>query len=473
MNVALVLTISVLLQFAAAILALRLIRITGRRTAWVLIAMAISLMAIRRCITLSDILSGRVVTAELTAELVALATSALMVVGVALIAPLFLSIKRSEEALRDSEERYRKLVETMNEGLAVRDENGLITYINDRLCEMWGYSRDEIIGHPVSDFLDETNQNIMREQMVRRKKGERVPYEIIWTTKDGQKIPTIVSPAPIFDAEGHFGGGFAVITDMTERKRAEEEILKLNAELEQRVIERTAQLETVNKELEAFSYSVSHDLRAPLRAINGFSNALIEDYSDKFDAEGKRILNIIRDNTKKMEQLIYDLLAFSRLGRQQMAISDTDMGKLAKAVFDEFKTISPGRLLQLDIQELPPAHGDRAMIRQVFVNLLSNAIKFTRPKETAVIEIGGYVEKNENIYYIKDNGVGFDMQYIDKLFGIFQRLHSVEEFEGTGVGLAIVQRIIRRHGGRVWAEGKVNGGATFYFTLPRETRDEG
>ena len=231
-------------------------------------------------------------------------------------------------------------------------------------------------------------------------------------------------------------------------------------ELEHRVTERTA-------ELEAFSYSVSHDLRAPLRAIDGFSRVLLEDYSDKLDPECNRLLNIICSNTRNMGQLIDDLLAFSRLGRQEMNLAEIDMGELARTVFDQLKAMTPERLVDLTVGALPIAYADRSLIRQVFVNLLSNGIKFTRMRETAIIEVGYEIEDSENIYYVKDNGVGFDMRYVEKIFGVFQRLHGADEFEGTGVGLAIVQSIVQRHGGRVWADAKINEGATIYFSLPR------
>lgn len=226
-------------------------------------------------------------------------------------------------------------------------------------------------------------------------------------------------------------------------------------------------LESANKELEAFSYSVSHDLRAPLRAISGFSQAVMEDYAPQLDDEGKRYLGLIQDNAHRMGRLIDDLLTFSRLGRQQMTESRIDMEGLAKSVFDELSAQEPDRKIKFTIRSAPPVYGDTPMIRQVLTNLFSNAIKFTRTKEEAQIEFGYLPELGEGAYYVKDNGVGFDMQYVGKLFGVFQRLHSMSEFEGTGVGLALVNRIIARHGGRAWAEGKVNQGSTLYFTLPQ------
>ncbi|MCI0540883.1 MAG: PAS domain S-box protein [Verrucomicrobiales bacterium] len=248
-----------------------------------------------------------------------------------------------------------------------------------------------------------------------------------------------------------------------QQARLHEQIEQHAAELEQRVAERTA-------ELEAFSYSVSHDLRTPLLTIDGFSRMLLEDYSGGLDAEGQRLLKTICSNSQNMGRLIDDLLAFSRLGRQEMRPAEIEMSELARTVCTELQATAPERKLQFRLQPLPPAHGDPAMIRQVFVNLISNAIKFTGPRDVAMIEVGAVEEENHNVYFVKDNGVGFEMKYADKLFGVFQRLHRDDEFAGTGVGLAFVQRIIQRHGGRVWAEGKAGAGATVYFTLPRRGR---
>ncbi len=244
------------------------------------------------------------------------------------------------------------------------------------------------------------------------------------------------------------------------------EISQLNRELEQRVVVRTKQLEAAHKELESFSYSVSHDLRVPLRAVDGFSRILLEEYRDKLDDEGQRLLNVVRDNTKKMAQLIDAILAFLHSGREDMSDVEVNMEDMVRDVMEELKPAAAGREVRLVIKALPSVHADRAMMHQVLVNLLGNAIKFTRSRPVAQIEVGAMGGEKEVVYYVKDNGAGFDVQYAGKLFEVFQHLHGIEEFEGTGVGLAIVKRIVTRHGGRVWAEGKVNEGATIYFALP-------
>lgn len=265
---------------------------------------------------------------------------------------------------------------------------------------------------------------------------------------------------------------FLVVRVLIQRQQGET-MRRSKAELERRVAERTAQLEAANKELESFSYSVSHDLRSPLRAIDGFARMLDEDYRDKLDDEAKRRIGVIRDSGARMAQLIDDLLAFSRTNRQSIAASDIDMTALARNVFDELRAGMEGRVPRFVIQPMPAAWGDPGLVRQVWTNLLSNAIKFTSRKPDPVIEVGAQVNRDETIYHVKDNGAGFDMAYYDKLFGVFQRLHTTSQFPGTGVGLAIVQRIVTRHGGRAWADGRLDEGATFYFTLPAAGSDGG
>ncbi|MCL5024399.1 MAG: response regulator [Nitrospirae bacterium] len=252
-------------------------------------------------------------------------------------------------------------------------------------------------------------------------------------------------------------------SEIAERRRREEEVRKLNEDLRSRAL----QLEEANKDLEGFSYSVSHDLKAPLRAINGFSQILVEEYAGKLDDECRGLLNTIGENAKKMSRLIDDILAFSRAGRKEILMSVIDAGAMLNTLIGEMAPSYSGRTVRFELKELPPLVGDAATVQQVFFNLIANAIKFTRPREVALIEIGGEVKRNEVVYHVRDNGVGFPHEYSDKLFGVFQRLHSSGEFEGTGIGLAIVKRVINKLGGRVWAESRVNEGATFYFSLPR------
>jgi signal transduction histidine kinase len=249
---------------------------------------------------------------------------------------------------------------------------------------------------------------------------------------------------------------------IVERKRAEQSIRNLNAHLHQQ----TRQLEAANKELEGFSYSVSHDLRAPLRAIDGFAQMLEEDHRNRLDREGLRFLSVIRNNSKRMGILIDDLLTFSRLSRQAVSKSEVDMNRLVQEVIDELRPHQGVENAKIELGTLPPAEADRALIRQVWLNLLSNALKYSAKSPNPVIEVTGCHDGVDTIYTVRDNGVGFSMDYASKLFGVFQRLHRAEEFSGTGVGLAIVQRLVARHGGRVWAEGSVNNGARFSFALP-------
>jgi len=262
----------------------------------------------------------------------------------------------------------------------------------------------------------------------------------------------------------------AIIQDITESKQTAEAIHLLNAALEQRVEERTAQLVAANQELEAFSYSVSHDLRTPLRAVDGFSQAVEEDFGGLLPDEGRRQLRTIRESAQRMGDLIDDLLEFSRLSRQPMNQQRVQVEPLVRSVFTDLNNLCAGRKIELKIGALPDCESDPALLKQVWLNLLSNALKYTRRRESAVVEVGCLEQARESVYFVRDNGSGFDMRYAGKLFGVFQRLHRAEDYEGTGVGLAIVQRIIHRHGGRIWAEAEPERGATFFFTLKGENK---
>jgi light-regulated signal transduction histidine kinase (bacteriophytochrome) len=271
---------------------------------------------------------------------------------------------------------------------------------------------------------------------------------------------------PWKDSEGRVVQWFGTNTDVETLKRAEEIINKLNEELEQKVMQRTELLEVANKELEAFSYSVSHDLRAPLRSVHGFTKILLEDYEANLDDEGKRICGIISSSATQMGELIDDLLSFSRIGRTSMNPSQLDMKSIVKSVFEEICSDNQKSKINLKIGKLHKAFGDANLLKIVWTNLISNAIKYSSKEHISEISISSQLKYDRLTYSVKDNGVGFDMKYKHKLFGVFQRLHSEAEFEGNGVGLAIVQRIILKHGGKVWAEGEVGKGATFYFSLP-------
>jgi PAS domain S-box-containing protein len=322
----------------------------------------------------------------------------------------------------------------------------------------------QAIGKTDFDFFPHAARSYAEEQEVMRSGKPLIDFEewVVWP--DGRESWVSTTKVPLRNSDGKTIGIFGISRDITERKRAEQAIRQLNSDLE----EQTIQLQASNKELEAFSYSVSHDLRAPLRAIDGYTRILVEDYEANLDAEGKRVCGVISAEARRMGQLIDDLLAFSRLGRKEIYSSNIDMKALVVSVLNDLLKDEDRARIDFHITRLPPTHADASLMRQVWVNLLSNAIKFTSKKERAMIEVGSKSSKDEIVYYVRDTGAGFDMEYANKLFGVFQRLHGESEFEGTGVGLAIVQRIIRRHGGHVWAEGEVDKGATFYFALHRK-----
>lgn len=352
------------------------------------------------------------------------------------------------------------------------DREERITYWNPACERVFGWTAREASGRPLRG-ADESADGDFRSLIARALGGASLAgVEVRLMRRDASPVDLLLSTAPIRDVRKGIAGVTGVFVDLTARKQAEDEVRRLNLELEQRVLDRTAALEAANAELEAFSYSVSHDLRAPLRGIDGFSRMLEEDYGPRLDDEGRRLLAVVRDSTRQMGQLIDDLLLFSRAGRHEIRRARVDMTALARAVALELVPDPETQGVDLRLGPLPDARADGALMRQVFRNLLSNALKFSAPKGRRTIEVSGTTTGEETVYTVRDDGVGFDPRYARKLFGVFQRLHGPREFEGTGVGLAIVQRIVHRHGGRVFAEGEPGRGAEFGFAFPREGADE-
>ena len=373
--------------------------------------------------------------------------------------------KRIEHEIRQAVAYNRSLIEASLDPLVTIGADGRITDVNSATEAVTGYARDRLIGTEFSDYFSDPDKARAGYRQV-FSEGKVRDYELEIRHQDGHLTPVLYNAALYRNDAGRPIGVFAAARDISERKHAEEAVNRLNIELEQRVARRTAELEAANKELEDFSYSISHDLRTPLRAIAGFARILVDEHAATLDSEGRRLLDVVQVNTVRMGRLIDELLEFLRLGRRPMNFGPVDVAQLVLEIFTELRASVPDRKLQLVLKNPPPLWGDRTMIRRLLTNLLSNAVKFTQPRPQAVIEVGGGVEGDQVTYYVKDNGVGFDMQYVDKLFQVFERVHPVGQFEGSGTGLAMVRRIVGRHGGRVWAEGQVDVGATISFTLP-------
>jgi PAS domain S-box-containing protein len=378
--------------------------------------------------------------------------------------------KKAEQEIHNKNEFIQTVLDNLPIGVALNKfDGGEATYMNKKFEDIYGWDKETI--KDVMSFFEkvypdqEYRKEIMEKIMADIQSGdpERMHWENIRiTTKAGSERYINAFNIPLVDQNTMV----STVIDITKQKLYEREIKLLNEELEQKIEQRTQELMLANKELEAFTYSVSHDLRGPLRAIDGFTRILQEDYQDKLDDNAKRVTKVVRDNTHKMGQLIDDLLTFSRLSRMDIQRSEVDMGTLANSIYHELTSADQRDRVSFKVNPLPRAYGDPTMIRQVWVNLISNALKFSAPKEKPEINIFSTNKEGITTYTIRDNGVGFDMRYVDKIFGVFQRLHNARDFDGTGVGLAIVHRIIEKHGGKVSAESQLNEFALFNFSLP-------
>jgi PAS domain S-box-containing protein len=376
---------------------------------------------------------------------------------------------------RDEAESYFEVISVM---MVVLAPDQTVVRINARGCKLLGCAREEILGRNWFDaFVPERDRQRTREVFSRLMAGELVPaehFENSVLTHTGRERLISWHNAYLRDDAGRIMATLSSGVDITDQRAVDDEVRRLNTELEERVAARTAQLAASNKELEAFSYSVSHDLRAPLRHISGFVDLLQRHGGDQLTPQSRGYLDMVADAARQMGQLIDDLLSFSRMGRAAMSIAPFDLGPLVEEVIRAAAPSAQGRDIEWVIGALPEVRGDYAMLRQVLTNLVENAIKYSRPRAHARIEIGASTPTpDETVVFVRDNGVGFDMRYADKLFGVFQRLHRADEFEGSGIGLANVRRIVHRHGGRTWAEGETDRGATFYFSLPANITEDG
>lgn len=374
--------------------------------------------------------------------------------------------KRAEENNRRAEARYKALIENSSEGIVLMDKDFKVIYRNPSNAGITGWTAEERIDRPPMEGMSEDDMTHLHIAMKNTLENAAKPVMVCFRVK--HKLGHEIWLEGVMTNMLAYPGVEAIVLnfrDVTRRKANEEKIRQMNDGLEQKVAERTAQFEAVNKELEAFSYSVSHDLRAPLRAIDGYASMVEEDYAKILDEEGRRLLGNIQQNAKKMSTLIDDLLAFSRLGKKVVQKKQLDMNELLEGVLLDLSK-AQNHHAAITSDELLPAFGDYSLMHQVLINLVSNAVKYSSKKEHPQVHISSQRSGNEVVYTVSDNGVGFDMKYAHKLFGVFQRLHTMEEFEGTGVGLAIVQRIVSRHGGRVWADSKLNEGTVFNFSLP-------